>query len=233
MNGYIHSIETMALHDGPGIRFAVFFQGCGLRCIYCHNPDTWQFSKENMVSAEDLYAKTLRYRSYMEHSSGGVTCTGGEPLLQPEFLLNYLRLCRDGGLHTAIDTSGVGFGAYEEILKVTDLVLLDVKAVSADGFQQLTGVPMAKAEPFYRALANSGTSVRIRHVLVPGVNDSEENIEELQKFIQRFPAVEQVELLAYHTLGVSKYEHMKRPYPLEGVEPLSKERLKYFQSFFD
>lgn len=153
--------------------------------------------------------------------------------MQPEFLLKYLTLCRDAGLHTALDTSGVGVGDYEEILKVTNLVLLDVKAVTAAGFQELTGVSMEKAAPFYRALAKSGTQVRIRHVLVPGVNDSDENIELLQNFVQRFPVVEQVELLPYHTLGISKYEHMKLTYPLEGVEPLPGEKLKYFQSFFD
>lgn len=233
MNGYIHSIESLALHDGPGIRFAVFFQGCSLRCLYCHNPDSWQFTKENQISPEDLVAKTVRYRSYMENSDGGVTCSGGEPLMQPQFLLEYLSLCKDAGLHTVVDTSGVGHGEYEEILNVTDLVLLDVKAVSVAGFQRLTGVSMEKATPFYRALVKSETQVRIRHVLVPGVNDSEENILQLQDFIQQFPNVEQVELLPYHTLGISKYEHMKLAYPLEGIEPLSEERFKFFQEFFD
>lgn len=233
MKGYIHSIESLALHDGPGVRVAVFFQGCKLRCLYCHNPDSWQFNKERPISPAELYEKTLRYKKYMDISGGGVTCSGGEPLMQPEFLVEYLTLCRQAGMHTVLDTAGVGVGGYEDILHVTNLVLLDVKAVTEKVFLKMTGNSMKKAENFYRVLAQSETPVRIRHVLVPGINDTHENIKMLKEFILRFPIVERVELLAYHTLGVAKYEHMHIPYPLEGVPPLSAERLQYFQSVFD
>src|SRR5690606_19430012 len=124
MKGKIHSIETMGLVDGPGIRFVVFFQGCALRCVYCHNPDTWDLGLGTEYTAPALLAKAKRFKPYFAKSGGGVTCSGGEPLLQPEFLLEFLQLCQEEGIHTAIDTAGSGQGMYEEILKYTDLVLL-------------------------------------------------------------------------------------------------------------
>lgn len=230
MLGRVHSIETMGLTDGPGIRFVVFFQGCKLRCAYCHNPDTWNLKEGRKVSAEILLQKALRFRTYFKNSGGGITCSGGDPLMQPEFLIEFLKLCKENGLHTAIDTAGFGKGQYKEILKYTDLVILDIKHVDRQGYKELTGGDIEEFWNFARMLKESNTNIWIRHVVVPGITDGENHLQRLKKMIGQFKNVERVELLPYHTLGVSKYEAMNIPYRLRGVKHMCKEKMKRIEA---
>lgn len=225
VKGRIHSIETMGLVDGPGIRFVSFFQGCDLRCAYCHNPDTWSMEGGSEYTAAELLDKAKRFKPYFEKSGGGVTCSGGEALLQPEFLLEYFRLCKAEGIHTALDTSGFGKGMYEEILEHTDLVLLDIKNSSDDGYKSLTGLGIDRFSEFAQVLENSDSKVWVRHVVVPGITDSMEHIDRIKKMARGFRNLQKIELLPYHTLGVEKYRQMGIRYRLEGVEPMSEERV--------
>lgn len=226
MMGRIHSIETMGLMDGPGVRFVVFFQGCKLRCGYCHNPDTWNPNDGEKISAEELLKKALRFKPYFKNSRGGITCSGGDPLMQPEFLIKFLKLCKENGLHTALDTAGFGMGQYEEILKYTDLVILDIKHVDKRGYIELAGGNIEEFWSFAEVLKKSNVKLWIRHVVVPGITDSENHMNKLKKIIDEFDNVEKVELLPYHTLGVNKYETMGIPYRFHGINPMCKETTK-------
>ena len=230
--GRIHSIETMGLVDGPGIRVVVFFQGCGLRCVYCHNPDTWNDKDGNEYDSEDLVRKIKRYESYFSRSGGGVTFSGGDPLRQPEFLLEVLKECKKEGIHTCLDTSGVGFGDYDEILKYTDLVLYDVKHLTKDGYLEMTGNKIDETNKFLEAVKRVGTKLWIRQVVVPGITDSEKYMASLRNFVKSLENVEKVELLPYHLLGVNKYENMKLKYRLDGVPAMNKEVCKELKDKF-
>mgnify|MGYP001163396267 CR=1 FL=1 len=230
--GKIHSLQTMGLVDGPGIRSVVFFQGCKLRCAYCHNPDTWDPNRGQEITAEELVQRLIRFRPYYQKSGGGVTCSGGEPLLQPEFLLELLRLCRENGIHTALDTSGVGLGDYEDILAATDLVILDLKHSEPAGFQALTGGDMAKLQEFIEALNKTAVPVWIRHVVVPGFTDNELHLKRLKKIIATIKNVEKVELLPYHQMGVYKYRELGYPNRLQDVPPLSEEKFREIEKKF-
>lgn len=218
MKGNIHSIETMGLSDGPGIRFITFFQGCSLRCKYCHNPDTWKLQDGKEITAKELVQKAMRFSPYFKSSGGGITCSGGEPLLQPEFLIEYLKLCKANGLHTAIDTSGYGVGGYQEILKDTDLVILDVKHVEPKGFTELTGGNMNVFWDFVKVLNQSNAKLWIRHVVVPGITDSVDHLDKLKELLVNFKKVENLQLLPYHNLGVHKYELLGINYPFNNIE---------------
>lgn len=226
MKGRIHSLQSLGAVDGPGVRFVVFMQGCRLRCAYCHNPDTWEMQGGTEMEPNELMKKILRYVPYFKASGGGVTFSGGEPLLQPEFLLEMLKLCREAEIHTAIDTAGVGNGRYSEILELTDLVILDLKHSTSQGYKALTGVDMGALEPFLAALAESTVEVWIRHVVVPGITDSPEHILKMKSLIGQISNVVRVELIPYHTLGENKYTQLGLNYRLAGVEPLSGEQLK-------
>lgn len=231
--GRIHSIESMGLVDGPGIRVVVFFQGCSLRCKYCHNPDTWEYGGGEEYTAIDLVNKIKRYKPYFETSNGGVTFSGGEPLRQPEFLIEVLKLCKKEGIHTCVDTSGFGIGMYDEILKYTDLVLFDVKEVTRENYKKVTLMNIDESLKFLEAVQRNGTKMWIRHVVVPGLTDGEEHIRELKEFINTLNNVEKVELLPYHVLGVNKYEKMGIKYPLQGVEPMDKEKIKEYEKILN
>lgn len=234
MKGRIHSVESMGLVDGPGIRTVVFLQGCGLRCQYCHNPDTWECgavaAKE--MTPEELVAKLRRFKSYYG-ATGGVTFSGGEPLLQPEFLAQALELCQKEGIHTCLDTAGCGLGDYERILSHTDLVLLDIKHYTPQGFQAVTGRDTGEWRAFLSQLQAQEVPLWIRHVVVPGLTDGDEHLQGLLDFVSTLHHVRRVELLPYHTLGVHKYHTLGYPYPLEGVEPLAKDALAGWQEKFD
>ncbi|MCB2305074.1 pyruvate formate lyase-activating protein [Clostridium estertheticum] len=234
VKGKIHSIETMGLVDGPGIRVVVFFQGCKLRCAYCHNPDTWQLSGGKEMTPEAIIEKIVRFKPYFNRSGGGVTFSGGDPLLQSEFLLECLKLCKQNGIHTALDTAGFGDGNYDEILKYTDLVLLDIKQTTGKGYVALTGNDTTDVNIFLESLRKSKSRVWVRHVVVPGITDSEEHITKLAKIInEEVPNLDKVELLSYHVLGVSKYEELSIPYKLKGVDAMDKDKTKKLQTLID
>lgn len=232
--GRVHSIESMGLVDGPGIRTVVFFQGCRLRCAFCHNPDTWELDAGEDVSAEQLLKKVERFRVYFEKSGGGVTCSGGEPLMQPEFLLEFLKLCKESGINTVLDTSGFGKGNYEEILKYTDLVILDIKHVDEQGYRKLTGGNIVELYRFMDAVNKSDSKLWIRHVMVPGITDSYEYMDKIADMIRKYVNMDKLdkfEILPYHTMGVDKYEKLGVEYKLKGVKPMDKRKALEFQKY--
>ena len=229
MKGRINSIETMGLVDGPGIRFVSFFQGCKLRCLYCHNPETWALDGQSEeIEAQELVKKIERYKNYYG-ADGGVTFSGGEPLLQPAFLLECLKLCKEKGINTALDTAGVGFGDYDEILDYVDLVILDVKAVDEKEYQELTGKPIKYFQNFLDKVQEKGNKLWLRQVIVPGMNDDEKHIKKLKNFEKKLKNVEKIELLPYKTIGVHKYQDLKIQYRLEGVPDMDEEKCQKLQ----
>lgn len=226
-SGRIRSIETMGLVDGPGIRTVIFLQGCHLRCKFCHNPESWTGNGGEEVDSETLLRKIVRFRPYFERSGGGVTFSGGEPLLQSEFLLEMLKRCKEEGIHTCIDTAGVGLGRYEEILQYTDLVLYDVKAIAEESYQDLCGTSMGETKRFQEALRKAGTKTIVRQVIIPGINDDDAYMEALKHYIEKnIPTAKEVELLPYHLLGVHKYKTLGLPEPMPGTEAMDRERVK-------
>lgn len=229
----IHSLESFGTVDGPGIRFVVFLQGCPLRCLFCHNPDTWDAHRDvayNWTPAE-LLEEVLRYKSFIK--SGGVTCTGGEPLLQARELTEFFRLCRTKGIHTCLDTSGAVWNdAVRELLAETDLVLLDIKAFDEDLHKHITGQPRTNNQRFLDFLEAQHKPTWIRHVVVPTLTDDDARLHALATHISKYTCVERVEILPYHTMGVHKYEALGIPYPLAGVEPLSRERTGNARAIF-
>lgn len=230
MTGRIHSIESMGLVDGPGVRSVVFLQGCALRCKYCHNPDTWQCGEDSgtTMTAEELTQKLVRFKPYYGEQ-GGVTFSGGEPLLQRDFLTEALRLCKKAGLNTCLDTSGVGCGGYEKILNCTDLVLYDVKHYTPEGYREITGADMSETLRFLETLELSGTPIWVRHVVTPGLTDSEEHLQGFYDYIKTLKNVRRVELLPYHVLGEEKYRRLGIAYPLEGTPPMDADKLTDWQ----
>jgi len=231
MNGRINSIETLGTLDGPGIRFVVFFQGCKLRCKYCHNPETWNMEGDSqIVSSDELMERIEKYRNYFGED-GGVTFSGGEPLLQPEFLVDMLNKCRKRNIHTVVDTAGVGFGDYDEILRLVDLVILDVKAVDANEYKELTGQDIKFFNTFVEKIREHKNKVWLRQVIVPGINDDKDHIDKLKIFAKTIDTVEKIELLPYKTIGVHKYKTLNLPYRLEGVEELSQDKLEELNNY--
>ncbi|WP_368490349.1 pyruvate formate-lyase-activating protein [Clostridium sp. BJN0013] len=232
--GKIHSIETMGLVDGPGIRVVVFFQGCRLRCAFCHNPDTWIMDEGMEIMASELIKKVLKFKVYFEKSGGGVTCSGGEPLMQPEFLLEFLKLCRKNNINTALDTSGFGKGNYEEILKYTDLVILDIKHTDKEGYKNLTGSSIEEFYNFLQAFNSSNCQLWLRHVMVPGITDSYKAMDKLIDIIRSYICLDKIdnfEILPYHTLGINKYDQLKIPYKLNNISGMDKKQGKIFENY--
>ena len=227
MIGKINSIETMGLVDGPGIRFVVFLQGCKLRCIFCHNPETWSNVPVIEMTPEELVDKILRYKPYFENN-GGVTFSGGEPLLQPEFLLETCKLLKKENIHISLDTSGVGIGNYEEILKYTDLVILDIKAYTEEAYAHMTRFEdkMEEFNKFLEVCQKLDKPLWIRQVIVPGINDTEEYILGLKEYLKGIKNIEKIELLPYHELGESKYKKLNIPYILKGTKAMDQDKLK-------
>ena len=219
----IHSMESFGSVDGPGTRFIVFLQGCAMRCLYCHNPDTWAFKKENLMTPEDVLKKAIRYQDYWG-KEGGITVSGGDPLLHIDFLLALFRLAKKKGINTCLDTSAQPFSNKEpfyekflSLMEVTDTVLLDIKAMDSDLHKKLTGHPNLNILDCGRLLSTLGVNVWIRHVLVPGLTDSKEELLALKQYISTLHNVKKLEILPYHTMGVVKYESLGIPYPLKGV----------------
>lgn len=213
MVGKIHKIESMGLVDGPGIRAVVFLQGCPLRCLYCHNADS-QGPGGQCMEPEALVQRLLRFRGYFQRSGGGVTFSGGEPLAQPEFLLECLKQLKAAGIHTCIDTAGAGLGDYDQILRYTDLVLYDVKHEAPGPYRAITGMEMGRTLDFVEAVRRAGTPMWVRHVVVPGLTDSPAHMQALRDYIETLPNVQRVELLPFHKMGAHKYEKQGRRDPL-------------------
>ncbi len=225
--GKIHSLESFGTVDGPGIRFVTFLQGCPLRCLYCHNPDTWQCDAPVKYewTPEQLLEEVLRYKNFI--AKGGVTLTGGEPLMQADFCREFFRLCREAGIHTAIDTAGSIVNEKTlSVLDHTDLVLLDIKALQPDLCRKMCGSDGRNTLRFLDELQERGTEVWIRHVVVPGLTDDERLLDELVEYLKPYSVVRKIEWLPYHTMGVFKYHDLGLEYPLEGIGPLPAERIK-------
>lgn len=222
--GSISSIETMGLSDGPGIRTVIFLNGCKLRCLYCHNPETWKL-KEGNITKEELVNKILRYKPYYKNG-GGVTFSGGEPLLQINFLCEVCEELKKHDINIALDTAGVGIGHYEKLLEYIDLVILDIKALTKEKYKYLTGYDISEFYNFLSICMKLGKKIWLRQVIVPGINDNIEYIKELAKFIKNIKGVEKIELLPYHTMGISKYNELNISYPLENIEAMDKEKCK-------
>lgn len=227
IKGRIHSTESFGTVDGPGVRFVVFFQGCPLRCKYCHNPDTWDFSGGREVTADELMKEYDSYKEFLR--SGGITATGGEPLAQPEFLTELFRLAKSKGVHTCLDTSA---GCYDpdshskidEALKYTDLVMLDIKHIDDAAHKQLTGHTNRNILAFAEHIRELGIPVWIRHVVVPGITDDRDELFRLGEYIATLKNIKALDVLPYHDMAKSKYEQLGIPYPLPETPPLTKEQ---------
>ena len=223
MDGYIHSTESFGTVDGPGVRFVIFLQGCPMRCKYCHNPDTWEMNRGERRSPESLIREFDRNRQF--YARGGITVTGGEALMQIDFLLELFGLAKKEGIHTCLDTSGItyhpGKSSYNDkldaLMEVTDLVMLDIKHIDPEGHTALTGHSNAGILAFARYLEEKQVPVWIRHVVVPGITDDPGQLTRLGQFIGTLSNVKALDVLPYHTLGVSKYRELGIPYPLEDV----------------
>ncbi|MBR4290645.1 MAG: pyruvate formate lyase-activating protein [Oscillospiraceae bacterium] len=232
MNGFIHSTESFGTVDGPGVRFVIFLQGCPMRCKYCHNPDTWEMCTGTVRSAESLIQEYQRNATF--YTRGGITVTGGEALMQIDFLLELFQLAKEKGIHTCLDTSGITYhpeaSSYirklDALMAVTDLVMLDIKHIDPVGHKGLTGHDNGGILAFAGYLAQKNVPVWIRHVVVPGITDDPEQLTRLGQFIGKLPNVKALDVLPYHVMGVSKYRELGMPYPLEGVEPATREQAK-------
>lgn len=229
MIGKINSIETMGLVDGPGVRFVIFMQGCPLRCKFCHNPETWKLNDKVLeYTPKELIDKILNYKPYFKNN-GGVTFSGGEPLVQKEFLLECLKLCKENNIHTCIDTAG-SISNCEEILKYTDLVLFDIKGTNKENYKNMTNFDINNANEFLNLCQKMEKKMWLRVVIVPGINDNKEYIKELIKYIKPLKNIEKIEFLPYHTLGVHKYKELNINYLLENVPNMDKDKCKELEN---
>lgn len=229
LKGYIHSIESFGTVDGPGVRFVIFFQGCPMRCQYCHNPDTWALSKGMEMTVEEILERYERNKGF--YRRGGITATGGEALLQLPFLIELFEEAKKRGIHTCLDTSGILYRKereeeFKRLFLVTDLVLLDIKHSMPKGHFKLTGQKQDAVIDFARALERAGVPVIIRHVIVPGITDSKQELEALGELLGGFKNLVGLEVLPYHTMGKVKYEKLGIEYPLEGVPDMDKNKAK-------
>jgi len=226
----IDSIETLGLVDGPGIRVVVFFNGCALRCKYCHNPEMWHKKKEN-YTPEELYQKIKRCEPYFRNG-GGVTFSGGEPLLHSQFIIETAKLLKKDGIHIALDTAGVGLHDYEEILPLIDLVILDIKHTNPKEYQEITNVKYQEVEFFIDTLNKLDKKVWIRQVIIPEVNDTEEYIASLATYLKKINNIKKVEFLPFHRLGREKYLKLKIPYPYEEKKDMDKTKCQKLYELF-
>lgn len=230
MVGRIHSVETFGTVDGPGIRYVVFMQGCPLRCLYCHNPDTWSMDGGREVSVAELLSEYDRNKDF--YSKGGITVTGGEPLMQLPFLTELFRKAKEKGIHTCIDTSGAVFNpqnadlmrAFEELARYTDLVLLDIKHIDREKHIALTGMSNENILAFAKFLEEKKIPLWVRHTVVEGYTDNESDLVRLGEFIGSLKNLRALDVLPYHTMGAQKYKEMGMKYRLEGLPPLPQKK---------
>lgn len=231
MKGKIHSIESFGTVDGPGTRFIVFLKGCNLRCLYCHNPDTWDQDGATEYTVEEILAK---YDGVKEFITGGITVSGGEPLLQLEFLIELFKTCKERGIHTCLDTSGGTFNPesekrmllFDELVKYTDLVLLDIKHIDEDEHIKLCAYSGINIKKFAQYLDEKNVDVWIRHVVIPMITLNDKYLFQLGLFLKTLNNVKGLEVLPYHTMAVNKYSEMNMKYPLEGIPPCTEAEAK-------
>lgn len=234
MKGRVHSIETFGTLDGPGIRVVIFLQGCPLRCKYCHNRDSWNKNGGKIYTTDQLINEVIKYKSYIDASNGGLTVSGGEATMQPEFLNELFEKAKELNIHTCLDTSGfVDIGIIKPILNNTDLVILDIKHMDDKKCKSLTGVTNKKTLDLARYLSDINKPVWIRHVLVPGITDDVSHLKLLSKFVNSLNNVEKFEFLPYHTLGVFKWERMGIPYELINVREATQEDINRAMNIFN
>ena len=233
VTGQIHSVESFGAVDGPGLRYVVFTQGCLLRCQYCHNADTWKIGDGKEMTVQEIMDDVLSYLPFFEASGGGITVSGGEPLLQMDFLIELFKECKKHGIHTTIDSSGGPFNRrpnfmekLDELLQYTDLILLDLKHIDSEKHKFITGMTNEHILDFAQYLSEKNIPVWIRHVLVPTLSDFDEDLLRLADFIKTLNNVEKIEVLPYHKLGVYKWESLGLEYKLKDVEPPSQERVE-------
>ena len=219
MKGYVHSLQSLGTVDGPGVRSVVFLSGCPLRCVYCHNPDTWEKKESQLTDADELAERLLSFYSFIK--KGGVTFSGGEPLLQAEFVTEVTGILKKAGLHVAIDTCGSPITpATERLLEVADLFLLDIKMTTEEDYKRYTGGSLQTTMAFLDRLEEMQKDVWIRHVVVPGINDTEEDIERLAALISGYKCIKKVELLPFRNLCLEKYRALEIPFQLENTPPM-------------
>ena len=231
IKGRIHSVESFGSADGPGVRYIVFLKGCNMRCQYCHNPDTWAKDGGELMTPEEVLKKALRYKTYWKEK-GGITVSGGEALLQIDFVTELFRLAKEKGVNTCLDTSGNPFSLeepfkskFDELMKYTDLFMLDIKHMDDAAHRKLTGQTNQNILEMAAYLSDHGKAMWIRHVLVPGITTEEDELYRLRSFLDTLKTVERVEVLPYHTLGVFKWKELGIPSQLEGVDPPTKEQI--------
>lgn len=234
--GRVHSVESFGSADGPGVRYIVFLKGCNMRCKYCHNPDTWAKCGENdgvkLMTPQEVLKTAMRYKAYWKQT-GGITVSGGEALLQIDFVTELFKLAKEKGVNTCLDTSGNPFtveepffGKFNELMKYTDLFMLDIKHIDDEEHKKLTGQTNKNILDMAQYLSKNGKKMWIRYVLVPGITTDERYLKQLREFIDTLKTVDRVEVLPYHTLGVFKWKELGIPYQLEGVEPPTKEQIE-------
>lgn len=223
IKGSIDSIESFGLVDGPGIRTVVFLNGCKLRCKYCHNPEMWKIREYN-TTPEELVEKIIRFKPYYKRNNGGVTFSGGEPLLQYEFLLKTCKLLKKENIHIALDTAGVGLGDYDELLEYIDLILLDIKHTDPTEYNKLTSGDINESLKFINAINKKHKKVWIRQVIVPNLMDNKDYINSLIKFLQNIKNIERIDFLPYHKLGQEKYQKLNIEYPYIDINEMSQDK---------
>ena len=228
MKGYVHSLQSLGTVDGPGVRSVVFLSGCPLRCVYCHNPDTWERQESQLTDANELAERLLSFYSFIKN--GGVTFSGGEPLLQVEFVTEVTDILKKAGLHVAIDTCGAPITpATERLMETADLFLLDIKMTSEEDYKRYTGGSLRATLAFLDRLEELQKDVWIRHVVVPGINDTEEDIHRLAKLIDGYTCIKKVELLPFRNLCLEKYHTLNIPFPLEGTPPMRTDEIEQLE----
>lgn len=231
MEAYINSFESFGTKDGPGIRFVLFLQGCPLRCLYCHNVDSWEMENKNYVyTPEEVLNEFNKIKSFV---SGGITISGGEPLMQAAFVLELFKLCRKEGIHTALDTSGYIFNdTVKEVLEYTDLVLLDIKHINKEKYRVLTSVNLTPTLNFIKYLEEIKKPVWLRYVLVPGYSNDEDDLNEWAKFVSQFSIIRRVDILPFHQMAIYKWKNTEREYKLENTPIPTKEEIKQAEDIF-
>ena len=224
--GNVHSIESFGTVDGPGIRLVVFLQGCPMRCLYCHNPDTWSYEENKKIFVSEILDKYDRVKEFLKN--GGITVTGGEPLSQIDFVTELFKQAKQKNIHTALDTSGVLFNRkslaqFDRLLKYTDLVLLDIKHINDEEHKKLTGFSNKNILDFALYLSDKNIPIWVRHVVVPTITDDEKYLKELGKFLANIKSLKALDVLPYHNMAISKYENLNIDYHLKNISPLTKE----------